>query len=124
MLEPTGREIVDASIRVHRELGPGLLERAYLDCLDYELRSRGLGVEREKPLGVRYRDQNIGLAYRLDLLVNGCVVVELKAVRELTALHEAQLLNYLRLGSCELGFLLNFNVRRMKDGIKRMVDRR
>ena len=89
MLEQTGREIVDASMRVHRELGPGLLERAYLECLDYELRQRGLQVEREKPLSLRYRGRQMGVGYRIDLLVNGCVVVELKAVRELTPLHEA-----------------------------------
>ena len=123
MLEETGREVIDSALHVHREAGPGLLENAYLECLDYELSGRGLAVERQKPLALTYRGQNIDLAYRLDLLVNGCVVVELKAVRELTPLHEAQLLSYLKLGPYRLGYLLNFNVRRMKDGMRRMVNR-
>lgn len=100
-----------------------MLENAYLGCLDYELRQRGLRVESQKALPLEYRGTDIGIAYRLDLLVNDCVVVELKAVRELTVLHEAQLLSYLKLGSFKLGYLFNFNVRRMKDGMKRMVNR-
>jgi len=123
MLEETGKQIVDSALQVHRELGPGLLENAYLSCLDYELRQRGLQVECQRPLALEYQGAKMGIAYRLDLLVNGCVVVELKAVRELTPLHEAQLLSYLKLGSFKLGYLLNFNVRRMKDGMKRMVNR-
>jgi len=123
MLEETGKQIIDSALQVHRELGPGLLENAYLGCLDYELRQRGLQVECQRPLQLEYRGTDIGIAYRLDLLVNGCVVVELKAVRELTALHEAQLLSYLKLRSFKLGYLLNFNVSRMKDGMKRMVNR-
>ena len=123
MLEETGREVIDSALRVHRELGPGLLENAYLECLGFELGERGLAVERQKPLMLNYRGLEMGVAYRLDLLVNDCVVVELKAVRELTTLHEAQLLSYLKLGSYRLGFLLNFNVRRMRDGMKRMVNR-
>ncbi len=122
MLEETGKQVIDSALQVHRELGPGLLENAYLGCLDYELRQRGLRVECQKALPLEYRGTEIGIAYRLDLLVNGCVVVELKAVRELTALHEAQLLSYLKLGPFKLGYLLNFNVRRMKDGMKRMVN--
>ena len=98
------------------------MESAYLNCLCFELRLRGLGVEREKPLHLRYRGREMGIAYRVDLLVNECVVVELKAVREITPIHEAQLLSYLKLGSYRLGFLLNFNVRKMRDGIKRMVN--
>jgi GxxExxY protein len=122
MLEETGKQIIDSALRVHRELGPGLLENAYLGCLDFELRQRGLEVECQKPLALEYRGHDMGIGYRLDLLVNGCVVVELKAVREMTALHEAQLLSYLKLGSFKLGYLLNFNVRRMKDGMRRMVN--
>lgn len=122
MLEETGKQIIDSALRVHRELGPGLLENAYLGCPDYELRRRGLHVEQQKPLVLEYCGKRMGIAYRLDLLVNGCVVVELKAVRQLTALHEARLLSYLKLGSFKLGYLLNFNVRRMKDGMRRMVN--
>ena len=87
------------------------------------MRQRGLQVECQKPLALEYRGHNMGIGYRLDLLVSGCVVVELKAVHEMTALHEAQLLSYLKLGSFKLGYLLNFNVRRMKDGMRRMVNR-
>ena len=121
MLEETGKQIIDSALRVHRELGPGLLENAYLGCLDFELRQRGLEVECQKPLALEYRGHDMGIGYRLDLLVNGCVVVELKAVREMTALHEAQLLSYLKLGSFKLGYLLNFNVTVMKKGIFRLV---
>ena len=108
MLEDTGREIIDSALQVHREIGPGLLENAYLECLDYELRGRGLLVQREKPLALSYRGLKMDLAYRLDLLVNDCVVVELKADRELTPLHEAQLLSYLKLGSYRLGVFVEF----------------
>jgi len=122
MLEDVGREIVDSAIRVHSALGPGLLESAYEACLAFELTSRGLRVERQVPMSLVYRDVTLDVGYRLDLLVEQAVVVELKVTESLAAVHEAQLLAYLKLGGWRLGYLLNFNTARMKDGIKRMVN--
>lgn len=121
-MEELGRELVDSAICVHRELGPGLLESAYEACLAHELRSRGIEVVRQVSLPVRYRGVQVEAGYRLDLVLGGKVVVELKAIDSLQPIHDAQLLSYLRLSGCRLGFLLNFNVRRMKDGIKRMMN--
>jgi GxxExxY protein len=114
-------EIVDSSMHVHSELGPGLLESAYRACVAYELRSRGLAVETEVALPIMYRGVRIGIGYRLDLLVERAVVVELKVVRHLHPIHEAQLLSYLRISGKQLGLLINFHVRYLKDGIKRML---
>jgi GxxExxY protein len=122
IIEDAAKQLVDAAVAVHRELGPGLLEHAYVQCLAFELRARGQRVETQKPLTLRYRGKDMGLAYRLDMVVGGLVVVELKAVGDLLPIHEAQLLSYLRLGNYKLGFLLNFKVRRMRDGIRRMVN--
>lgn len=120
-LEATGAAIVDAAITVHRELGPGLLESTYEVCLVHELTNRGLSVERQKSLPVMYRGTQIDAGYRLDLLVEGCVVLELKAVDELSKIHYAQLLTYLKLSGHRLGFLINFNAVPMKQGIRRLV---
>lgn len=108
-LESIGAAILDAAITVHRELGPGLLESTYEVCLVHELSNRGLSVERQKSLPVMYRGAQIDAGYRLDLLVEGCVVPELKAVDELSKIHYAQLLTYLKLSGHRLGFLINFN---------------
>ena len=110
--------IIGAAIDVHRELGPGLLESAYEACLAYELVERGLKVERQKLLPVVYREVTIEAGYRLDLLVEGRVVVEIKAVDRTEPIHKAQLLSYLRLSGCKVGLLINFNVRLLKDGIR------
>ena len=107
---------------VHRELGPGLLESAYEACLAYELPDRGLSVERQKALPVKYRGVNVDCGYRIDLLVEGKVVIELKAVQRLEAIHQAQLLSYLKLSGCKVGLLINFNVKVLKDGIRRLVN--
>jgi GxxExxY protein len=115
-------EIVDASITVHKALGPGLLESAYEACLRYELQKRGLKVEHQVGLSVIYDDVKIDVGYRLDLLVEGAVIVELKAVEKIAPIHEAQLLSYLKLSGKKLGLLINFNVVLLKDGIKRMVN--
>jgi GxxExxY protein len=120
MLERIGRELIDSAIRVHRELGPGLLEKAYETCLAYELESRGIRVARQVELPVRYRQLKVDAGFRIDLLLDDLVVVELKSVERLAPVHEAQLLSYLRMSSRRLGYLLNFNVYRMKEGIKRM----
>lgn len=117
-----GKQIVDTALTVHRTLGPGLLESAYEVCLAYELRERGLGVETQCALPIRYKSLTIPQGYRLDLLIEGFVVVELKSVESVTDLHRAQLLSYLRLGSYRLGFLINFNTARIRDGIQRFVN--
>ncbi len=113
--------IIGRAIAVHRALGPGLLESAYEACLAYELNEAGLNVERQKEVPVVYRGVHLDCGYRIDLLVNGLVVVELKSVDQLVPIHEAQLLSYLKLSGCRVGLLLNFNVRLLRDGIKRMV---
>jgi GxxExxY protein len=120
-LESIGAAILDAAITVHRELGPGLLESTYEVCLVHELTNRGLSVERQKSLPVMYRGAQIDAGYRLDLLVEGCVVLELKAVDELSKIHYAQLLTYLKLSGHRLGFLINFNAVPLKNGIRRLV---
>ena len=114
--------IIGAAMAVHRELGPGLLESAYEACLAYEIPDRGLAVERQKALPVKYRGVNVDCGYRIDLLVEGKVVIELKAVERLEAIHQAQLLSYLKLSGCKVGLLINFNVKVLKDGIRRLVN--
>ncbi|MCC7354220.1 MAG: GxxExxY protein [Anaerolineae bacterium] len=114
-------QIIGAAIAVHRELGPGLLETAYQACLAQEFSLRGLPFEQEKPLSVEYKGVQIDCGYRLDFLVAGKVVVELKAVDAIQPVHEAQLLTYLKLTGCRVGLLINFNVPALKDGIRRRV---
>ena len=113
--------IISAAIAVHRELGPGLLESAYESCLVYELLQQGLTVDRQKALPVTYRGIKIDCGYRIDLLVEDSVIVELKAVESIEPIHEAQLLSYLKLSGYQIGLLINFNVRMLKQGIKRLV---
>ena len=115
------KEVVDAAFKVHKALGPGLLESVYEACMDHELRKRGLKVVRQLALPVVYDGIQLDEALRLDLLVEDCVIVELKAVDELLPVHEAQILTYLKLCGHRLGFLLNFNVPLIKDGIRRMI---
>ncbi len=111
--------IIGAAIEVHRYLGPGLLESAYELCLLYELEQLGLRVERQKGLPLVYKDVGLEIGYRIDLLVEGLIVVEIKAVENVMPVHEAQVLTYLKLSGCPLGLLLNFNVPLLKDGIHR-----
>ena len=113
-------EIIGAAIEVHRTLGPGLLESAYEECLCVELGLRGVRFKSQVELPLVYKDRRLDAGYRLDLIVNDEVVVELKSVDQLTALHQAQLLTYLRLGGYQTGLLLNFNVPVLRDGIRRM----
>ncbi|NLX99946.1 MAG: GxxExxY protein [Rhodopirellula sp.] len=115
-------QIVDAAMKVHTALGPGLLESAYEGCLAYELRKRGLKVGTQVGLPVVYEGVNIEVGYRIDLLVEDLAIVELKAVDKIAPIHEAQLLTYLKLSGKRLGLLINFNVVHLKDGIKRMVN--
>jgi len=114
--------IINSAITVHKELGPGLLESAYEACLMHELLTNGVSVERQKELPVKYRGVQIDCGYRLDLLVEDQVVVELKSVDRLESIHEAQVLSYLKLSGYQVGLLLNFNVRFLKDGIRRFVN--
>jgi len=118
----TGR-ILGAAIEVHRHLGPGLLESAYRACLIDELKAAGLHVRSEVAVPVMYKGRSIEGAYRADLVVEGAVLVELKAVEQILPIHEAQTLTYMRLGNLPLGLLLNFNVSRLKDGIRRFIAR-
>jgi GxxExxY protein len=114
--------IIGAAIAVHRELGPGLLESTYEKCLLYELHERGCSVECQKQLSVIYKGVQIDAGYRVDLLVEGIVIVELKAVEQLTAIDQAQLLSYLKLSGCPAGLLINFNSRLLKHGIRRFLN--
>lgn len=115
------RQIIGAAIEVHRHLGPGLLEMSYETCLAYELEQRGLVFERQKALPLTYKEIRLEQGYRIDLLVEDAVVVELKAVDQLMPVHEAQMLSYLRFTGCKVGLLMNFNVKLLKDGIRRFI---
>ncbi len=114
--------IVNAAIKVHSALGAGLLESAYEACLAHELARQGLEVKKQLPFPIEYEGMKLDVGYRLDLLVNDMVVVEIKAVEKLLPVHMAQVLSYLKLGQFKLGFLLNFNVAHMKYGIARIVN--
>lgn len=116
-------EVVDAAMKVHTALGPGLLESAYEACLVYELRSRGLRAEQQVSLPVVYRDCQVDAGYRLDVLVEDLVVGELKAVAEMHPIYKAQLLSYLKLSGKPIGLLINFHVVHLRDGIERMINR-
>ncbi len=115
------QQIIGAAIEVHRHLGPGLLEFAYESCLAYELGQLGLRVERQKSLPIIYKEIAVDQGYRMDLLVEGKVVVELKTVAHFTDVHEAQILSYLKFSGCKVGLLINFNVKLLKKGIRRFV---
>jgi GxxExxY protein len=119
--EKIGRDIVDSSFKIHTTLGPGLLESAYEACLSYELENRGYTIERQKPQSIQYESLTIETAYRLDIVVNDSVIVELKSVEEILQVHKAQLLTYLRFSKITLGYLINFYIPLIKNGITRMV---
>jgi len=121
-LNQVTEQIIGAAIAVHRTLGPGLLESAYETCLVYELTQQGLKVEAQKPLPVVYREVKLDCGYRLDLLVEDTVVVELKAVDRLAPIHTAQLMSYLKLSGCKVGLLINFHEALLKNGIVRKVN--
>lgn len=120
-IEVIGKAVVTSAISVHRVLGPGLLESAYQTCLTIELRSAGFAVETEVRIPIEYRGRSLDVGYRLDMLVDQAVIVENKAVERLLPIHTAQLLTYLELSGHRLGFLLNWNVKLMKEGIHRFV---
>ena len=115
-------QVIGACIEIHRQLGPGLLESAYEECLCYELSMRKLSFERQKPLPVKYKGVNLDCGYRLDLVVEDRIVVELKTVEEILPIHEAQLLTNLKISRLSLGLLINFHVPVLKEGIKRIAN--
>ena len=121
-LDRTTEQIIGAAIQVHRTLGPGLLESAYETCLLYELTQRGLKAQQQVPLPVVYGRVRLDCGYRLDLVVESAVIVEIKSVEKIAPIHEAQLLSYLRLAGLNVGLLLNFNCRVLRDGIRRIVN--
>jgi len=121
-IEETAKAIVHCAVNVHKALGPGLLESVYQQCLAYELEKAGYAVACEVPLPVTYKEVTIELGFRIDMLIDQTVIVENKTVEKLLPIHQAQLLTYLKLTHLKLGFLLNWNVTLMKDGIKRMIN--
>jgi len=114
--------VIGAALRVHNELGPGMLESAYEACLIYELGDQGLNVERQKPVPVVYRGRRLDCGYRIDLLVEDALIVEVKAIERLEKVHSAQLRSHLRFSERKLGLLINFNVKSLRDGLKRIVN--
>jgi GxxExxY protein len=120
--EDIGHAVIGAAMRVHSAVGPGLLESAYETCLVYELEKDRIGVKSQVSIPIRYQELTIENGYRIDLLVGGLVVVELKAIPAILPVHRGQLLSYLKLGGFRLGLLLNFNVAHMRDGIMRLVN--
>jgi GxxExxY protein len=120
-VEAVASAVVDAGLKVHRALGAGLMESAYEQCLAHELGSRGLDVRAQVVLPLMYEGKQIASGYRIDLLVEGSVIVEVKSVDALSRVHEAQILTYLKLSGCRVGFLMNFNVALFKQGLRRFV---
>lgn len=125
MPNPTLNELatktIGCSLTVHKSLGPGLLESAYQECLHYELVKAGLWVEKQRPLPLVYEEVKLDCGYRVDLIVEGRLIIEVKAVDALNDIHLAQVLTYLKLSRCKLGLLINFNVVLLKDGIRRVI---
>jgi GxxExxY protein len=114
-------QILKCAFRVHTELGPGLLESSYKECLFYELNKNGIFTEKEKPLPLIYQEVKLDIGYRVDLFVEKKVIVEVKAVDALNNIHTAQVLTYLKLSGCKIGLLLNFHTKHLKEGIKRLI---
>jgi GxxExxY protein len=119
--DPVSNKVIGLAIEVHKHLGPGLLESAYEECLAFELRQHGITFERQVPLPVLYKGIQLDCAYRMDLVVERYLIVEIKTVEQLLPIQQAQLLTYLKLSNLRFGLLLNFNVALLRDGIKRMV---
>jgi GxxExxY protein len=116
------RIVFDAALRVHKALGPGLLESAYEECLYYELRKTNLKVEKQKPLPLVYEEVRLEIGYRIDIIIEDKFIIEIKSVEALNDVHLAQLLTYLRLTNCKLGLLINFNVKLLKNGVRRIIN--
>ena len=122
-IELIAKDIVHSAIKVHKTLGPGLLESIYQKCLCFELEKIGLNVKCESPIPVNYGDMKIDMGFRADMIVEDSIIIENKTVDKIAPIHEAQLLTYLKISDIHLGFLLNWNVTLMKNGIKRMVNK-
>lgn len=120
-IEKIYTEVMDCAFKVHRTLGPGLLESSYEECLAYEIKKSGLEIERQKALPLVYEEIKLDAGYRIDMLVNSQLIVEVKAIETLLPVHWAQLITYLRLSDLQLGMLVNFNVKLLKDGMHRVV---
>lgn len=114
--------VFDCALKVHQNLGPGLLESAYVECLFYELNKTGLKIEKQKPLPLIYEDVMLEVGYRIDIMVENKFIIEVKSVDALNDVHLAQILTYLKLSDCKLGFLINFNVVLIRNGIKRVIN--
>jgi len=119
--EKTSNDIIGSAIEVHKHLGPGLLESAYEECLAYELQLKGYAIERQKAVPVVYKDVKLDYGYRIDILVNDEVIIELKSIETFAPVHEAQILTYMKFSKKNIGLLINFNVTLLKNGIKRYV---
>jgi len=120
-IEKIFKKVLDCSFKVHTALGPGLLESAYEECLYFDLNKSGLKVEKQKALPLVYDEVKLDVGYRVDLLVENKVIIEIKSVEALADIHMAQILTYLKLSGCKLGLLANFNVKHLKDGIRRVI---
>lgn len=120
--EEISKIVFDCALKVHKTLGPGLLESAYEECLFYELKKTNLKVEKQKPLPLIYEEVNLEIGYRIDLIIEDKFIVEVKSVEALNEVHLAQLLTYLKLSECKLGLLINFNVKLLKDGVRRVIN--
>jgi len=120
-IEEIFKKVFDCSFQIHSALGPGLLESAYEECLFYELKQSGLKVEKQIPLALIYKEVKLEAGYRIDLLVEKSIIIEIKSVDALADIHLAQILTYLKLSGCKLGLLANFNFKHLKDGIKRVI---
>jgi len=120
--EEISKIVFECALRVHKVLGPGLLESAYEECLFYELKKTNLKVEKQKPLPLIYEEVNLEVGYRIDIIIEDKFIVEVKSVEALNDIHLAQLLTYLKLSDCKLGLLINFNVKLLKDGVRRIIN--
>ena len=120
--EEISKIVFECALRVHKVLGPGLLESEYEECLYYELKKTNLKVEKQKPLPLIYEEVNLEVGYRIDIIIEDKFIVEVKSVEALNDVHLAQLLTYLKLSDCKLGLLINFNVKLLKDGVRRIIN--
>jgi GxxExxY protein len=120
-VNPLSKEVIGLALKVHKALGPELLESAYEECLFYEIKENGLKVEKQKPMPLIYDDIKMDCGYRVDLIVENKLIIEIKSVESLNDVHLAQILTYLKLAECKLGLLINFNVALLKNGIKRVI---
>ena len=119
--EEISKIVFESALKVHKDLGPGLLESAYEECLFYELKKTNLKIEKQKPLPLIYEEVKLEIGYRIDIIIENKFIIEVKSVEALNDVHLAQLLTYLKLSECKLGLLINFNVLLLKDGIKRVI---